>query len=317
MKSFATRNESPTGNPLRPLEKEVYLELRDLKKELEGSTIMVGVSGGMDSMVLLNCLQVLRHRLGVQVHCIHVDHGVRAQSQKDGEFVEGFCRQNSIPFTMAKLELPQGASEDTLRQHRYEVFFKVSQREKANFVAVAHHKDDQLETRLMRLLQGTGGLGLSAMELLSSQKVLRPLLSFNRNQLKAYAKEVGLVWVEDETNQDTQKLRNWIRHDLLGLIKKDHPELLAPLSESLENLSEKKKKEASPTLDRHELLTLEDQDVEEKIYSIMRYKSSSRVTRRHVLEFKKRLKSTQKKFTFKMAGMLWNVNENTVFPLGK
>src|SRR5262245_22797962 len=149
------RKLSPTGTPLDPLEKQVYGELKGLRRSLENKKIIVAVSGGLDSVALLQVLHALSERLRIRLHVVHINHGVRGKdADSDAAFVRGLTRSYKIPMTLVKLRrLGAGASENAMRQKRYLALFSNKKRLGATYIAIAHHRDDLLETRLMRLLQ--------------------------------------------------------------------------------------------------------------------------------------------------------------------
>jgi tRNA(Ile)-lysidine synthase len=167
---------------------------------------VVAVSGGVDSMVLLD---LLRQEAGVELIVAHFDHGIRPESFRDRELVERVCRQHRLTFVYAEGRLGANASEETARNARYAFLRKVATEHKAKRIITAHHQDDVIETVLLNILRGTGRKGLASLG--SNEEMLRPLLPWPKKELIAYAKVHDLVWHEDETNQDESYLRNYIR----------------------------------------------------------------------------------------------------------
>jgi tRNA(Ile)-lysidine synthase len=316
MKLNKYRKESPTGTPLEPLEKKIYQRLKGLRSQLEGQKLLVAVSGGIDSVVLLYVLRALSTRLGYSLHVAHVNHGVRGmEADSDSEFVKEISKKLGLIYTGKKLEqIKVTAGEGLLRKRRYEILFDLKKKLKAAFIVVAHHRDDLLETRLMRLLQGTGIHGLKAMVVQSEEGVLRPFLEIARAEIEQYARSKKLRWRNDATNEDTTKLRNWIRRNWLRTLRLEHPEYVDNLFESLHRIIESNDGRgglgASSNLsvfNRKSLTT-------DEIYTYLRHHAQSRVTSRHVSEFKKRLSSPQRRFTFRLAGVDWLVNQDSVAP---
>ncbi len=311
------RLTSPTGNPLHPLEKRVYQELKHLKPELENKIIVVAVSGGIDSVVLLHVLVAVQSRFNYKIQVVHINHGVRGpESDADSVFVSLLAKRLGVPLLKKKLgKFKKNPSENTLREGRYTLLFKAGEKFKAPFIITAHHLDDLLETRLMRLLHGTGMRGLTAMTLLSAEGILRPFISLTRRDIEEYARSRNLEWRNDATNFDTTKFRNWIRRNWIGALRREHPEYLAPLAASLERIistyTEAVASEGegvSRTFNRHTAST------DEKVFSYLRYYSKKRVTSRHVAEFKKQIQSPKKRFTFRLAGVDWLVDKGLVEP---
>jgi tRNA(Ile)-lysidine synthase len=322
------RKRSLTGTPLAPLEKQVYQVLKKLRRHLENRKVIVAVSGGLDSVALLHILHALSGRFKIKLHVIHVNHGIRGKdADSDAEFVRGLTRSMKIPMTLVKLrKLNPGASENLMRQKRYLALFANKARIGAEFIAIAHHRDDLLETRLMRLLQGTGILGLRAMTLLSPDGLLRPLLGIHRREIEQYAVQKQFRWRNDATNLDTTKLRNWIRRQWLGVLRAEHPEYVDNLSESLERIVERNFAPQSPLADElqrepakefNRRVVIQgdtDYNTDQMIYNYLRHHAKNRVVSRHIAEFKKQLRSPRKQFRFRLAGVDWVVVKNQVTP---
>lgn len=165
---------------------------------------LVAVSGGVDSIVLLDMLRKTDHRLIVA----HVDHGIRgAESAADARFVRALAKQYELPFTSIELHLGKHASEEQARDARYRFLFDEATKHHAHIVT-AHHRDDMIETVAVNLSRGTGWRGLAV---LSRMGIIRPLLSLTKQQLYDYAIARRLEWVEDATNHTDAYLRNRLR----------------------------------------------------------------------------------------------------------
>lgn len=168
---------------------------------------LVAVSGGVDSVVLLDMLSRTDHQLVVA----HVDHGIRGnESEADARFVERLAKRYRVPFVSAALHLGASAGEDEARRARYAFLREQSARLSA-VIVTAHHKEDAVETIAINLVRGTGWRGLSAME---TKGILRPLLTLTKQQIYEYAANRRLEWVEDVTNRTDNYLRNRIRKRL-------------------------------------------------------------------------------------------------------
>lgn len=196
-------------------------------KQAEVVTYVVAVSGGVDSVVLLDILagvvagrQAERQMLGGELAdapfrlvVAHFDHGIRPDSGEDRRFVQGLAQRYGLPFVYDEGRLGPGASEAAARQARYAFLRRVGQASHARAIVTAHHEDDVLETALINLLRGTGRKGLSSLR--STAGICRPLLEVPKARIKDYARQHGLEWREDSTNADTTYLRNYVRHVLL------------------------------------------------------------------------------------------------------
>ena len=178
---------------------------------VQPGTYVVAVSGGVDSMVLLD---LLRSQPDLKLVVAHFDHGIRHDSSFDKDLVRHVARSYNLPFVYHEAKLGPDASEDQARKARYEFLHQVRQASGARAVLTAHHHDDALETAVINILRGTGRKGLSALR--SRQTVHRPLLHIPKQVIREYARDQGLVWREDSTNQDTKYLRNHVRHNVLS-----------------------------------------------------------------------------------------------------
>jgi tRNA(Ile)-lysidine synthetase-like protein len=195
--------------------------------ELPEGPALVAVSGGLDSVVLLDLL----HRTAVparELVVAHADHGIHPASAAVAQRVAALAAELGLRCEVGRLALGAGAGETSAREARYAWLQALREAFGAAVIFTAHHADDQTETVLMRALEGSGPGGLSGMRPVSGALV-RPLLRFQRLELAGYARERGLgVWV-DPANSDPAHLRSWIRCDLLPSIRKRLPEVDARL----------------------------------------------------------------------------------------
>jgi tRNA(Ile)-lysidine synthase len=208
-----------------------------------GETVIVAVSGGADSVALLDILHSLPEER-LQLVVAHLNHGLRGEeSDGDENFVASLAKQYGLPFVSRQSDVAALATtlrlslEDAGRRARYAFLTDTAQSYGATSIAVAHHLDDQAETVLMRLLRGAGGSGLSAMASVSAGMVKRPLLPVSRQELEQYLKDRGLTWRTDSTNADTAILRNSIRHELIPMLRRYNPQVSHRLAATAEILS--------------------------------------------------------------------------------
>ena len=172
---------------------------------------IVAVSGGVDSVVLLDMLTKTDHRLIVA----HVDHGIRGDdSQADARFVRALAGLYGLPFISTSLYLGCRASEESARKARYDFLFEQAKKYNAK-VVTAHHRDDLVETIALNLCRGTGWRGLAV---LGRSDVVRPLISLSKDQIYDYAIRNKLEWVEDSTNSSEVYLRNRLRRRIGRLL---------------------------------------------------------------------------------------------------
>lgn len=196
-----------------------------------GDTVVVAVSGGADSVALLDILSSLPE-LQLKLVVAHLNHSLRgAESDEDERFVAGFAASRDIPFVAGKVDVhslslrERLSLEDAGRRARYEFFDQVAERYGARTIALAHHGDDQAETLLLRLIRGAGVAGLSAMSPRRDGRYVRPLLTLTRSEIEGYLRERGLAFRVDSSNLDTAFLRNRIRHELIPALSRYNPEI--------------------------------------------------------------------------------------------
>ena len=197
-----------------------------------GSGVVVGVSGGVDSVALLAVLRELASEdgRGYRLTVAHLDHALREDSAADATFVADLARQWSLPCTCERRDVAAEARdrgesiEQAGRTVRYEFLRNAAAAASADRVAVAHHADDNVETVLYRIVRGThlrgaGGIPASRRLGVSPVTLIRPMLDCRREEIEAFCQRAGLTWREDPTNADTRMRRNFIRHELLPLLR--------------------------------------------------------------------------------------------------
>lgn len=172
---------------------------------------IIAVSGGVDSVVLLD---MLNKNKNLSLVVGHVDHGIRDDSAMDAEFVAKLANKYKLPIEIKQLELGQEASEELARDKRYNFLRQVCQKHGARALITAHHQDDAIETAIINLIRGTGYRGLASLK--NTNAVIRPMLNLSKDQILAYAKQNKLTWREDSTNKQINYLRNRIRHQVVA-----------------------------------------------------------------------------------------------------
>ncbi|HVH09963.1 MAG TPA: tRNA lysidine(34) synthetase TilS [Gemmatimonadales bacterium] len=180
---------------------------------------VVAVSGGPDSVALLDLLDELADDLGVPLIVAHADHGIQAESAAVGQAVAALARRFGRPFELGALGLGPEASETAARRARYAWFQDIKARHQARYLVTAHHRDDQVETILLRLLRGSAPAGLAGMPARGRGGLVRPLLPFTRDELAAHAAARALPVHQDPANRDPRHLRSWVRTTLLPVIE--------------------------------------------------------------------------------------------------
>jgi tRNA(Ile)-lysidine synthase len=213
-----------------------FLSLSASHKKIKSMT--VALSGGVDSVVLLHLLHQLQKRQNFTLKASHVHHGLSKNADKWVKFCEKLCTKLSIPLDVNYVKLPQKKSlgiEGEARQLRYEKLLK----SKTDLVVLAHHEDDQAETFLLQLIRGAGVKGLSSMAYFdATRRLWRPLLHTSRIEIESYAKKHQLKWIEDDSNQNTDFDRNFIRAKVLPILKNRFSHIIKVISRSSAHLAE-------------------------------------------------------------------------------
>jgi tRNA(Ile)-lysidine synthase len=209
----------------------------------EGGTVIVGYSGGADSTALLHLLTRLQSEFNLRIHAAHLHHGMRPEADDDVRVCASVCAQLGVPLHVERVDVPALAQaerislEEAGRNARYAFFDRLATELNAVAVALAHTRDDQIETILINLLRGTGPRGLCGMPY-KRDRIIRPLLDATRAQTHQYCAELGLPTVFDSTNLDPHQLRRRVRMELIPLLRDLSPALdrhLLRLADILEN----------------------------------------------------------------------------------
>ncbi len=223
-----------------------------------GESLVVGISGGADSVCLVELLLSVQKKFDLEIQLVHINYHLRGkESDGDEQFVREFAREKGLELEVvqyvesrkSKVEsyspqvdqprrLPVGEAglkslssrivksgnlEEGLRDFRYKVFEKIGEEKKADWIVVGHHQDDQVETFLINLFRGAGIEGLKGMKVISEKrKILRPLLNFSKSELKEFLENIGQIWREDKSNKDNTFMRNRIRNELIPEIEEGY-----------------------------------------------------------------------------------------------
>jgi tRNA(Ile)-lysidine synthase len=226
----------------------------------QGDHLVVALSGGLDSVVLLHLLVPLSIRMAFRLSAVHVDHGISPNAGKWGTFCHELCQGLGVSLKVRRLKInrePGASLEAAAREGRYRVFAAVD----ADYVVLGQHQDDQAETLLLQLLRGAGVKGLAAMPVIrilppaeglvpevesrasangpcDGPRILRPLLDASRSEIEDYARENGLRWITDESNDDVSFDRNFLRREVLPLLEKRFPAYRATFSRASRHMAE-------------------------------------------------------------------------------
>ena len=206
---------------------------------LRGKRLAVGLSGGVDSVVLLHVLHGLAPHFGYKLSAVHINHGLSPNAGDWQRFCSAFCHELGMPFKAVRVQVKrQGHGlEAAAREARRAAFMKAG----ADAIAFAHHLDDQAETVLFNLLRGAGlegARGMPAIGTLGGRKLLRPLLDVPREEIRAYAAAHLLAWIEDESNEDEALTRNFIRRRVGPLLATRFPRWKENLARSARHFAD-------------------------------------------------------------------------------
>ena len=199
--------------------------------------VMLGLSGGADSVALLCLLDECREKWGFDLRSVHIHHGLRKVSDDEEVFVRNLCEQRKVPIEVVRVEIAAGGNlEARARELRYREFMQAAAQNQSDLLALAHHMEDQAETVLLRLMHGTGAQGLSGMRIRSGI-VWRPLLGVHKDDLLNYLKSIGQDYCEDMSNLDTHYRRNAVRHRILSVMQEYAPATVENLARTADILA--------------------------------------------------------------------------------
>lgn len=300
-------------------------------KSLPASHGLLAVSGGADSMALFKIIDSLKEKLPQRWSVVHIHHGATSDSDlrrfrdRAWELVRERSSEAGFEFLSnvktieeaARIELT--GSEAAYRKYRRDFLRQTMESTGASFVVTAHHREDLLETRLLRMIRGTGPQGLRSMSEMQGT-ILRPFLRFSSRDLKAYLKYRRFSFLEDPTNRDARYLRNWIRTRWLPALEGRRPGSTERLSLSLESLVAGLEK--SPSLDhcyengrilRSEFVSLENFDKRRVLAGYFKQQGLQNYGLSHLNELTKRLDVERKDLTFRMLKKIWLANARHIW----
>ena len=210
----------------------------------DGDKIVLGLSGGPDSVCLLHILYRLKEILNIEVYAAHLNHQIRGiEAQKDALYISQVCEDLGITSFVKSMDVPKYCKESGLsieegaRKLRYEMFEEIKQKTKANKIAIGHNLNDQAETILMRVMRGTGLQGLRGIAYIRDNEIIRPILDIERSEIEAYCEEHELNPRIDKTNLETIYTRNKIRLELIPYMKdKFNPSVIESIVRMSNNL---------------------------------------------------------------------------------
>ena len=210
--------------PLDEFEFSVLKTIQTHHLIFPGHKVLVALSGGMDSMSLLNILLKLRQKLNCEIFAAHLNHMIRENAIRDEQFVYSYCKKAGVKIFVERFDVPKFCAdrkigiEEGARAARYTFLNRIAHENGIDLIALAHNLNDLVETILYRIVRGTGLSGIVCMKLKDENKI-RPLLYFKREQIEAYIKRNNIPYVQDETNFNLKYSRNYIRHRIVPALK--------------------------------------------------------------------------------------------------
>ncbi len=230
----------------RKVRETVRAAIREHAMIKKGDHVLVGVSGGADSVCLLHVMNALKEEFSLTLTAVHIDHKIRgAEAGRDAAFTKELCKKLGVSFIERSVSVPELAKSEKIsletagRLARYRCFHAIRDEIGAQSVATAHNRNDQAETVLMRILRGAGISGLAGIRYVRPDGVIRPLLDVSRAEIEAYCLENDLPYCIDSTNLEDDCTRNKIRHLLLPMLEKEfNPNILGTLSVLVANMRE-------------------------------------------------------------------------------
>lgn len=314
--------------------------LTPIFKPVMGDHHLLAVSGGRDSMALFHLYLHFRKYFGLNFSVLHFHHGPSANPLtldyrfNAYDFVSYQCKQHQVPlisnysgqgvekflrdFSSVLLEKHREKkpleSEAAFRKQRLAFFRKTMDETKAQWLVLAHHREDLLETRLIRLLRGTGELGLVAMKVRSGSR-FRPLLNTMPEDLKLFLEQVQGAWIDDPSNKDPRYMRNWLRLKWLRDLEEFRPGSKNVLARSLELLAKNQTQNpdihhcfSENAVNLTELLSCSSELKKLVIATYMKSQGLKNYSQSHVNEVLKRLDTDKKSHSFKLLGRVWCID---------
>lgn len=253
----------------------------------DGDKVILGVSGGPDSIAMLNILNDIKNdknlHMNFDIIVAHVNHMIREEAIDDQRFVENFCKKIGVSFYAKSIDVQKIANnkkigtEEAGRNARYEFFDEILEKENANKIAIAHNKNDKIETIIMNMLRGSGIAGLKGIEPIKNNKYIRPLIECERFEIEEYCAKNGIEPRIDRTNFENVYTRNKVRNIVIPFIKQEfNPNIIQTMDrlsdlvkeedEYLEKLVETKYNDYVEKEDKVQIImNLKDFNTEEKV----------------------------------------------------
>lgn len=253
------------------MEEQVLKTINKYNLIKSGDKIVLAVSGGPDSIFMLDILNKIRqnpkNNLSFNIIVCHVNHMIRKEAEEDETYVINFCKKNNIEYYIKRIDVQKYANnkkvgtEEAGRIVRYEFFDEIMQKTKANKIAIAHNKNDKVETIIMNLLRGSGSLGIKGIEPKRDEKYIRPIIEIERADIEKYCNQNKLEPRIDKTNFENTYTRNKIRNIVIPYIQKEfNPNIVNTITRLSEIITEEQQYLSKITKNEYQNLLIEEQE---------------------------------------------------------
>ena len=236
-----------------------------------GDNVVIGVSGGPDSICLLHILNLLKKELGFNICVAHVNHMIRKEAEEETKYVQEFCKNLGIECFVKKIDVldiakrEKTGTEETGRKIRYEFFEEVLEKTNSNKIVTAHNNNDKVETIIMNVLRGSGATGLKGIEAIRDGKYIRPLIETQRYEIEEYCKANNLEPRIDKSNNDNTYTRNKIRNIVIPYIQEEfNPNIIKTINRLSQVVTEESQYLEKITQEKYNQVIVKDLPMEEQ-----------------------------------------------------
>ena len=284
------------------LENKILETIKKYNLITSGDTILVAVSGGPDSMCLLDNLLKLKDVLEVkEIVVAHLNHMIRQEAKEETEYVEEYCNKNNIRCFVKYEDIIKEAKEQKIgteeagRKARYDFFERIASKTNADKIAIAHNKNDNVETVFMHMLRGSGISGLTGIKPYREGKYIRPLIKCSRDEIEEYCTKEKLNPKYDKTNNDNTYTRNRIRNELIPYIKKEfNPNIIETIDRLSELILDEENYMQEITVENYNLI-LENENKDEIVLNLKKFNLLKDIIKSRIILYTvKRLFGTSK-----------------------
>ena len=258
----------------------------------KGDKIVIGVSGGPDSMCLLDSLYCLKDKLNIEIFVAHINHMIREEADEETEYVKNYCKNKNIKCYVKKADVENLAKEQNLgteemgRKIRYEFFNEVAQKENANKIATAHNLNDNVETVLMNIIRGSGISGLKGIEIKRKEtniEYIRPIRECERQEIEKYCEKQNLNPRIDKTNFESIYNRNKIRNEIIPYLKKEfNPNIVDGINRLSDIAREEEEYFNKIIVEKYEELKIEENE-KETILDLKKFNKLEKVIKSRII----------------------------------